>query len=121
MGRGKKNTFDNYPKFESLLGQFSKHTSRALFFLKFWAFEIQLTLDNSNLSGKSKKVRVIGSSKQITGNKEMDGEGVLSCTLHFEVAQPSIFVGTLSIFESLILKQIDLYCENIITHVLLIN
>ena len=52
----------------------------------------------------------------------MDGEGVqVSCTLHFEVAQPSIFVGTPFIFESLILKQIDLYCENIITHVLLIN
>ena len=32
------------------------------------------------------------------------------------VARPSIFVGTLSIFESLMLKQIDLYCKNIITH-----
>ena len=32
---------------------------------------IQSTPDNSNLQGKSKKVRVIGSSKQIVGNREM--------------------------------------------------
>ena len=32
------------------------------------------------------------------------------------VAQPSIFIGTPSILESLILKQIDLYCKTIITH-----
>ena len=30
----------------------------------------QSTLDNSNLQGKSKKVRVIGSSKKIAGSKE---------------------------------------------------
>ena len=30
-------------------------------------FWLQWTLDNSNLLGKSKKVRVIGSLKQITG------------------------------------------------------
>ena len=34
------------------------------------------------------------------------------------MARPSIFVGTPSIFESLILKQIDLHCKNIITYVL---
>ena len=38
--------------------------------------EVQSTPDNSNLLGKSKKVRVIGSLKQITGNKKMDGEGM---------------------------------------------
>ena len=32
---------------------------------------IQWTLDNSNLQGKSKKVRVFGSSMQITGSKEI--------------------------------------------------
>ena len=52
----------------------------------------------------------------------MDGEGMqVSRTLYFEVARPSIFVDTPSIFESLILKQIDLYCENMIPHVLHIN
>ena len=39
----------------------------------------------------------------------------------FKVARPSIFVGTPSIFESLILKEIDLYCKSIITHVLHID
>ena len=34
------------------------------------------------------------------------------------MARPSIFVGTPSIFESLTLKQIDLFCKNIITRVL---
>ena len=38
--------------------------------------EVQSIPDNSNLLGKSKKVRVIGSLKQITGNKKMDGEGM---------------------------------------------
>ena len=38
-----------------------------------------------------------------------------------KVARPSIFVGAPSIFESLILKQIDLYCKNIRTHVLPID
>ena len=33
--------------------------------------KIQLTPDNSNLLGKLKKVLVIGSLKQITGNKEI--------------------------------------------------
>ena len=32
--------------------------------------KLQSTLDNSNLQGKSKKVRVIGSSKKIAGSKE---------------------------------------------------
>ena len=32
---------------------------------------IQLTFDDWNLQGKSKKVRVIGSSKQVTGNEEI--------------------------------------------------
>ena len=34
------------------------------------------------------------------------------------MARPIIFLGTPSIFESLTLKQIDLFCKNIITHVL---
>ena len=34
---------------------------------------IQSTPDNSNLQGKSKKVRVIGSSKKIAGSKEKNG------------------------------------------------
>ena len=33
-----------------------------------------------------------------------------------KVARVSIFIGTPSIFESLILKQIDLYCKTIMTH-----
>ena len=39
-----------------------------------------------------------------------------SISLNFKVARPSIFIGTPSIFESLILKQIDLYCKTIMTH-----
>ena len=39
----------------------------------------------------------------------------------FKVARPSIIVGTPSIFESLRLKQIYLYCKTIITHVLQID
>ena len=37
---------------------------------------------------------------------------------NIKVARPSIFVDTPSIFESLTLKQIDLFCKNIITRVL---
>ena len=51
--------------------------------------KVQSTPDNSNLLGKSKKVRVIGSSKQITGNKEISkwtGEGTqVSCTLDYKL------------------------------------
>ena len=39
-------------------------------------------------------------------------------TYSLKLARPSIFVGTLSISESLRLKQICLYCKTIITHVL---
>ena len=43
---------------------------------KWWdTFWLQLTHDNSNLLGKSKKVRVIGSLKQITGTGEGMQEG----------------------------------------------
>ena len=56
-----------------------------------FSFEVQLTPDNSNLLGKSKKVLVIGSSKQITENKEIrkwdsnweSGGMQVLCTLHF--------------------------------------
>ena len=34
---------------------------------------------------------------------------------YIKVAQPRIFIGTPSIFVSLILKQIDLYCKMIMT------
>ena len=34
------------------------------------------------------------------------------------MARPSIFVGAPSIFKSLTLKQMDLFCKNIITRVL---
>ena len=34
----------------------------------------------------------------------------------FKVARPSIFLGTPSIFESLAIRQIDVYCTTIITH-----
>ena len=34
----------------------------------------------------------------------------------FKVTRPSIFVGTPSIFESLIPKQLDIYCKCITTH-----
>ena len=37
------------------------------------------------------------------------------------MARPSIFVGAPSIFKSLTLKQIDLFCKNIITRVLRYN
>ena len=36
--------------------------------------------------------------------------------LVIKVARPSIFIGTPSNFESLILKQINLYCKAIVTH-----
>ena len=39
-----------------------------------------------------------------------------SISLNFKVARPSIFIGTPFIFESLILKQINLYCKKIMTH-----
>ena len=39
----------------------------------------------------------------------------------FEEARPITFVGTLSIFESLIFNQIYLYCKDIIKHVLQID
>ena len=38
-----------------------------------------------------------------------------------KVARPIVCVGTPSIFESLILKEIDLYCKNFITHVIHID
>ena len=40
---------------------------------------IQSTPDNSNLHGKSKKVRVIGSSKQMAGSK---GKTSFYCTVN---------------------------------------
>ena len=39
-------------------------------FTSFLSFVLQSTPDNPNLQGKSKKVRVIGSSKKIAGSKE---------------------------------------------------
>ena len=45
---------------------------------------VQSTPDISNLQGKSKEVRVIGSSKQVTENKEWDGgERDTSSNAHF--------------------------------------
>ena len=38
-----------------------------------------------------------------------------------KVARPIVCVGTPSIFESLILKEIDLYCKNFITNVIHID
>ena len=47
--------------------------------------KLQSTPDNSNLLWKPKKIWVIVSSEQITGNKQMDGEGTqVSCILHFK-------------------------------------
>ena len=47
--------------------------------------KLQSTPDNSNLLWKPKKICVIVSSEQITGNKQMDGEGTqVSCILHFK-------------------------------------
>ena len=43
---------------------------------------IQSTPDNSNLQGKSKTVRVIGSSKKIAGSKEMNSF-YCTCSEHF--------------------------------------
>ena len=40
------------------------------FFLMGLKYKVQSTPNNSNLQGKSKKVRVIGSSKKIAGSKE---------------------------------------------------
>ena len=49
---------------------------------------LQSTPGNSNLLGKSKKVRIIGSSRQIPGNKKMSkwngARMQVSCTLHFK-------------------------------------
>ena len=43
--------------------------------------DIQSAPDNSNLPGKSKKVRVIGSSKQTTRSKE-NGWGINASNMH---------------------------------------
>ena len=51
--------------------------------------------------------------------KHMDLKKILrlqfwvSLIFRLKVARPSIFIGTPSIFESLILKQIYLYCKTI--------
>ena len=46
---------------------------------------LQSTADNSNLQGKSKKVRVTGSSKLILEKRNWDGGGMqISCSLHFK-------------------------------------
>ena len=45
-----------------------------------WNHSIQSTPNNSNLQGKSKKVRVIGISKKIAGSKE---KTVLRHSEHF--------------------------------------
>ena len=48
-----------------------------------WYTVVQSTPDNSNLQGKSKKVRVIGSSKQIAGSK---GKTSFYCTVNILIA-----------------------------------
>ena len=49
------------------------------------AAKVQSTPDNSNLQGKLKKVRVIGSKEQMTGNKEKMAFNIffISCSVHF--------------------------------------
>ena len=47
-----------------------RNSERGHFKKKKGVFTIQSTPDNSNLQGKSKKVRVIGSSKKIAGSKK---------------------------------------------------
>ena len=49
-----------------------------------------------------------------------DTEGAIE-SVRIKVARPSIFVGTPSTFESLILKQIYLHCKTIITRILHID
>ena len=49
-----------------------------------------------------------------------DTEGTIG-SVRIKVARPSIFVGTPSTFESLILKQIYLHCKTIITYLLHID
>ena len=49
-----------------------------------------------------------------------DTEGTIG-SVRIKVAPPSIFVGTPSTFESLILKQIYLHCKTIITYLLHID
>ena len=49
-----------------------------------------------------------------------DTEGAIG-SVRIKVARPSIFVGTPSTFESLILKQIYLHCKTFITYLLHID
>ena len=68
----------------------------------------------SNLQGKSKKVRFIRRSKQMTRNKEMDGRGVqVSCSLHFKGSK--IYIAILKMVkkkkhESLINQYMAKHC-----------
>ena len=51
---------------------------------------------------------------QANGSKEDSATSILGISIFpLKVARPSIFIGTPSIFESLILKQIYLYCKTI--------
>ena len=51
---------------------------------------------------------------QANGSKEDSATSILGISIFpLKVARPSIFIGTPSIFESLTLKQIYLYCETI--------
>ena len=47
--------------------------------------------------------------------KKKNAKNTQGVESHFKMARRSIFIGTPSIFESLILKQIDLYCKTIMT------
>ena len=52
-------------------------------FTSFLSFVLQSTPDNPNLQGKSKKVRVIGSSKKIARSKEKDSFCTVSILITF--------------------------------------
>ena len=60
--------------------------------------KVRSTPDNSNLLGKSKKVRVIGSLKQIAGNKKILSKCMkrvvtdryIDCVLNKEIKQQSL-------------------------------
>ena len=54
-------------------------------------------------------------------NKEHYGTLLYFLEWSIKVARPSIFVATPSIFESLILQQIDPFFKSIITHALHID
>ena len=81
-------------------------------FLENWHLKTHQLIVKSN----SRNTNWIVNPWQVKSAEHMEKFKIKSISI--KVARPSIFVGTPSIFESLRLRQIDLYRKNIIAHVL---